>query len=898
MKRTMLFLSVSILALIFGGSDASLQSKSKNKIRSDSFENTNIFPARAGGNTLHKIFIRAEDRSAYESLRERNAVAGEVDYGSFKMVIADEINAGGYDAMRDGGFEFRDDQDVIPLNGYTLETSTKRAVLNRIPADLRQTAMDDASAGGDAPGKGLYIVQFIGPIKDEWLDALRGTGSEIVSYISSNAYVVNAGGKAAAKLTGLREQNFVQFIGDYEPAFRLSPVLQEFRGANVDADVRLTVQVIDGRMAKQTIVALRDLSTEFVSEHTVLNYRNVAMSARVSRLGEIASMENVFAVEERSERERHDEAQGQISAGNLTGTIPTAPGYLAFLAGKGFDSTQFGTFVVEVVDDAYNLTGASVHPDLPAARVAFQNNPSGQAGNQGGHGFLNSHIVGGFNSGTGAAVEDANGYNYGLGIAPWARLGVTAIFGPGSPTSTSWENTAYGVNARISTNSWGYTGLAQRAYTSFAQEYDVIVRDAQSGTAGNQQLITLFSVGNNGSLPNTVSAPSTAKNVISVGAGENVRQTGTDGCGTNNAGADSANDIIGFSSRGPVNAAGGDGRIKPDIVAPGTHIEAGIPQASYTGATVCNQYWPVGQTLYGWSSGTSHSTPAVAGGAALVYQDFINKALSVPSPAMTKAILMNSAAYMSGTGAGGNLPSNSQGMGRMDLGRTFDGSLRLLTDQTQVLGATGNTFAVNGSVANVARPLRITLVWSDAAGPTVGNPAVNNLDLELTMGATTFRGNVFSGANSVSGGSADTINNAESIFLPAGTTGVFTVTVRATNIAGNGVPGNADATDQDFALVIYNASPFSPTAAEVSVSGQVKRAGGYGVSGARVTLAGPGGEVRTVITNPFGFYNFDNVPVGQTYVVSVSHKRFQFAEPTQLVNVQDQMTGVDFVTLE
>jgi len=32
------------------------------------------------------------------------------------------------------------------------------------------------------------------------------------------------------------------------------------------------------------------------------------------------------------------------------------------------------------------------------------------------------------------------------------------------------------------------------------------------------------------------------------------------------------------------------------------------------------------------------------------------------------------------------------------------------------------------------------------------------------------------------------------------------VTIKATNIAGNGVPGNADATDQDFALLIYNGS--------------------------------------------------------------------------------------------
>src|SRR5262249_9853377 len=153
-------------------------------------------------------------------------------------------------------------------------------------------------------------------------------------------------------------------------------------------------------------------------------------------------------------------------------------------------------------------------------------------------------------------------------------------------------------------------------------------------------------------------------------------------------------------------------------------------------------------------------------------------------------------------GAGGNLPSNSQGMGRMDLGRAFDGTQRILVDQTTVLGATGQTSQVTGTISDTTKPFRVTLAWTDAPGPTTGAPWVNNLDLEVTVGATTFKGNVFSGANSVSGGTADTKNNVESVFLPAGTSGSFTITVRATNIAGDGVPGNSDTTDQDFALVV------------------------------------------------------------------------------------------------
>src|SRR2546422_11358923 len=117
--------------------------------------------------------------------------------------------------------------------------------------------------------------------------------------------------------------------------------------------------------------------------------------------------------------------------------------------------------------------------------------------------------------------------------------------------------------------------------------------------------MVVSAAGTAGSGPTPVTSPAPAKNVITVGASENVRQTGTDGCGIANTGADSANDIISFSSRGPVNSAGGDGRIKPDIVAPGTHIEAGVPQSNYDGSSVCNQFFPAGQTLYGWSSGTS-----------------------------------------------------------------------------------------------------------------------------------------------------------------------------------------------------------------------------------------------------------------------------------------------------
>jgi hypothetical protein len=822
MKRLILLLFLLTLAAIFVSVTALMQDRLRPQLgsREDGPQRAidpDALPQRhLNKNQTHKLMINAEDTGVYEQLKQQDAIRGEVDYGSFKMVVVDEVAVGGRAALQAMRATPSDEQNMIALNGYVIDTSAPQPLSREIPADLRHSRMAEARGGGYNPGNGLYLVQFVGPVQDAWLKALEDSGASVVSYVSNNAYVVRCDARSAAGVSRMKdERSFVQWVGDYEPAYKLEPKMQAARSLADPRFVTITAQVLDGPEGDLAAFNLHNYSQRFLSEERVMNYRNITAVVPTSQLTELAKSDGVFAIEEAGERVRLDEAQGQIVAGNLSGASPTGPGYLNWLASKGFTSSQFGSFVVEVADDATSITG---HPDLPSSRIVFQNNPTNQTGVQGGHGFLNTNIIGGFNSGTGSAFEDANGFNYGLGIAPFARMGSTAIFGNGSATGTTWENTAYGQGARISSNSWGFTGAAARKYDSNAQAYDFIVRDAQSGAAGNQQMIVVFAAGNSGSAANTVSSPGTAKNIITVGASENVRQTGTDGCGIANSGADSANDIISFSSRGPVNSTGGDGRVKPDIVAPGTHIESGVPQSNYDGSSVCDKFFPAGQTLYGWSSGTSHSTPAVAGGAALVYQDFLNKGLSAPSPAMAKAFLMNSAAYMGGVGAGGNLPSNSQGMGRMDLGRAFDTTPRLLVDQTQILGATGQTFQVTGSVVSSSQPFRVTLAWSDAPGPTTGAPYVNNLDLQVTINGQTYLGNVFSGANSTTGGAADAKNNVESVFLPAGVSGNFTVTVRATNIAGDGVPGNSDTTDQDFALVVYNASASAPTQPTIGVS--------------------------------------------------------------------------------
>lgn len=89
----------------------------------------------------------------------------------------------------------------------------------------------------------------------------------------------------------------------------------------------------------------------------------------------------------------------------------------------------------------------------------------------------------------------------------------------------------------------------------------------------------------------------------------------------------------------------------------------------------------------------------------------------------------------------------------------------------------------------------------------------------------------------------------------------------------------------------------SPTAALVSVSGQVLQVTGRGIPRARVTLSGTGGPARSMWTNTFGYFRFDDVEAGQTYIVGARSKVFQFANPDQAVFVGDEITGLEFNAL-
>lgn len=673
-------------------------------------------------------------------------------------------------------------------------------------------------------GNRLQVVQFAGPILPAWRAALLAAGLRIVEYIPYNAYLVYGG--AAAVNAFAATNAAVRAHGLYAA---LAPVPAPAP--------RYVIQLVaDPAANAQT---LQPLPVE--RQWRVRQYLNARAEISPAQLPLVAARPDVISIQPVSTPRQLGERQDQIVAGNLSGTAPSGPGYLAWLAGKGFAQAQFDAsgFVVDISDSGIDNGTPSpnhfgLYPDgntNAASHVVYSrlegtpNTGSTLAGCDG-HGTLNAHLVTGFDDGAGAPFADGAGFHYGLGVCPFVRVGASVIFDPfewTSPTNSTVISDAYASGARISNNSWGFEGVFGE-YDATAQEFDALVRDAQTNSPGNQEMVIVFADGDSGPGAETVLSPSTAKNVISVGGAQNVQIfEGSDACGIGDDQADDADAIATGSSRGPC----ADGRHKPDLVAPSTHVSGGVIQAADPGPdgtadpcylaawssgneSVCggvdNDFFPAGQEFYTASSGTSVAAPCVSGACALVRQYFINQSLAPPSPAMTKAYLMNSARYLGGD----SLWSDAQGMGEVDLGAAFDGSPRVLRDELpfDMFNASGQSRTIGGEVAGTNTPLRVTLAWTDAPGSTTGAAWNNDLDLSVTVGGRTYLGNVFSGGWSVPGGSPDDANNVESVFLPAGVSGAFQVTIMAANINSPGVPNPGDAPLQDFAVVIGNAIAF------------------------------------------------------------------------------------------
>lgn len=168
----------------------------------------------------------------------------------------------------------------------------------------------------------------------------------------------------------------------------------------------------------------------------------------------------------------------------------------------------------------------------------------------------------------------------------------------------------------------------------------------------------------------------------------------------------------------------------------------------------------------------------------------------IPSAALLKAMAINGAYD---DVSGGQVPDNNIGWGRVCLDPVlyFPGDTRWtgLVDHVEGL-RTGEYEEYGGFVANPLEPLRISLVWTDYPGfPAAARALVNDLDLTVidADGVTTYRGNVFSGGQSVPGGGADSLNVEECVWRTRPSLGLWRIRVVARNVPS---------ATQPFALVV------------------------------------------------------------------------------------------------
>lgn len=96
----------------------------------------------------------------------------------------------------------------------------------------------------------------------------------------------------------------------------------------------------------------------------------------------------------------------------------------------------------------------------------------------------------------------------------------------------------------------------------------------------------------------------------------------------------------------------------------------------------------------------------------------------------------------------------------------------------------------------------------------------------------------------------------------------------------------------------WTAQPLAPTAASVSLGGQITTADGRGIHNVFVTLTTADGTMRTVSTAGFGYFTFDEVEAGQTVIINVRAKRFTFAQSTRILNVAEDSAAINFVANE
>lgn len=618
---------------------------------------------------------------------------------------------------------------------------------------LQDETINTLSRSGSVDESGhRFIIKLDHPIANTDIAAIQRTGIRIEGYLPHYAFLVSS---SYSDVSALLNLGAISWCSAYEPRWKLAPSLID-RSAASDT---LHLWLFDD--ADINTLRLR-LESDFGARiYSIHNGRNKLLKISMDNqfLYELAAIDDIRWIEPFYSPEFfNDQAQWVLQSWKEDKRD---------LWSKGLD----GSGVVASTGDAGITTSHTAFKDstieiatwgnFPNHRKIIAYQPSAPGANFGDDGtpYVQYH---GTHTGCTVCGDDSywNGDSPYDGMAKGAKLyfvdvgtnsgGIAYPADYNDMYELPWQGNQ-GGSAKLMSNSWGSGG----SYNT----YDLASRQTDEFMWNHPDFLVLYSAGN--SSGSGISPPSTAKNVVSVGATLN---------GT------SATIPAGFSSQGPT----ADGRIKPTITAPGYLMSA--DGASTSG--------------YKSMEGTSMSSPAVAGITVLLAQYFRegwypsgSNSLDAadgfdPSAALLKALLINSAVADFSSNP---IPDMKVGWGRVCLDSVlyFEGNTKKLYVSDNVIGLeTGDDALYKVEVSGKNWPLRATLVWSDFPGDMVSSKKlVNDLDIKaVSPSGKIYLGNVFSSGFSVTSGAKDETNVEECLRINNPELGTWEIHILAANI--------------------------------------------------------------------------------------------------------------------
>ena len=587
----------------------------------------------------------------------------------------------------------------------------------------------------------LYVVQFKTLGLPEWREALTEVGAEVLSYLPSNSHIVRMHPALVQTVKGL---DVVERVEPYHPGYRLEDELAAWLGSETGpAEIRVRAMAFEwGPEGKDRIRA----AAEADGARTALYYPSghiLELYVNRGQLRRLAALDDVAWIDRWSAPENDMDLVRSDSGANYLETNFS-------VCGQGVRG--------EVLDGGTETT----HQDFDGVLIHGTNTAVS-------HGTSTYGIV--FGNGN----RDGDGNAQALGQMVCNSQGIVADYDFLTDRFVHTQQLkASPYFASFQSNSWGDALTTQ--YTSISNQMDDIIWRLDIAIAQSQS-----NAGTQQSRPQAW-----AKNIISVGGVYHFNTLST---------ADDS--WSGGASIGPAT----DGRIKPDVSYWYDSIYTTNSGNSYT-------------TSFG---GTSAATPETAGVIGLIVQQWSDNVWGTnpsgttvferqPHASTIKALLINSARQYSFTGTTSDLTRTHQGWGRPSAKDARDRAANSLVVDHGTPLQLNQTATYNVTVPSGAADLKATMVYPDPPGTTSASlHRINDLSLRVTSpGGTVYHGNngLLAGNWSTSGGSPNTIDTVENVFVQNPQAGTWTIEVRAAEInqdAYLATPGTADAV---FSLVV------------------------------------------------------------------------------------------------